>query len=141
MKSRFVPSVGILALLFFQALETYAGATPVFRDPAVPLEQRVENLLQQLTLEEKAGLCSGFFRSGGVPRLGIGTLATLDGRQGVRPLDKKPSATTLLPCALAHRRPDRHQRHQASGPVNQTAISREFQGLEKGHAQSPNGWK
>ena len=33
-----------------------AGVDPTFRDSALPVEQRVENLLGQMTLEEKAGL-------------------------------------------------------------------------------------
>ncbi len=66
-----------------------------------PIEQRVEELLGKLTLEEKADLCHGAFLSGGVPRLGIPQLAMLDGRQGVRPLGElKGTKTTLLPCTL-----------------------------------------
>jgi len=69
---------------------------------AASLEARVEKLLSQLTLEEKANLCHGAFLSGGVPRLGVPQLAMLDGRQGVRPLGElKGTKTTLLPCALA----------------------------------------
>lgn len=65
------------------------------------LDAQVEEILGKLTIAEKAGLCSGGFLSGGVPRLGIGQLAMLDGRQGVRPMDKNGTHTTLLPCALA----------------------------------------
>jgi beta-glucosidase len=35
---------------------TDAGIDPTFRDPALPVEERVNNLLGQMTLEEKAGL-------------------------------------------------------------------------------------
>jgi beta-glucosidase len=65
------------------------------------IEQRVEDLLGKLTLEEKADLCHGGFLSGGVARLGIPQLAMLDGRQGLRPVDKKGTRTTLLPGTLA----------------------------------------
>ena len=66
-----------------------------------PLEQQVSDLMKQLTLEEKVALCHGGFLSGGVPRLNIPQLAMLDGRQGLRPADKKDTRTTLLPCVLA----------------------------------------
>jgi len=87
-----------IVLLAFLALccgHSFANAQP-------PIEQRVEDLLGRLTLEEKTDLCHGAFLSGGVPRLGIPQLAMLDGRQGVRPLaEKKDTKTTLLPCTLA----------------------------------------
>lgn len=64
------------------------------------VDERVEQILTQLTLEEKVDLCHGGFDAGGVPRLGIGQIRMLDGRQGLRPMDKVTS-TTSLPCALA----------------------------------------
>ncbi len=42
---------------------------PAFRDPSKPVEQRVQDLLQKLTLEEKISLLG--FNSKSVPRLGI----------------------------------------------------------------------
>lgn len=79
-----------------------ADESPLFRNARAPLEDRVGDLLARLTLEEKAALCHGGFTSGGVPRLGIGTLEMLDGRQGLRPVrEQKGTRTTLLPCALA----------------------------------------
>ncbi|HOX56262.1 MAG TPA: glycoside hydrolase family 3 C-terminal domain-containing protein [Candidatus Paceibacterota bacterium] len=84
------------------AVSVTAAESPLYANPQAPLEQRVSDLLSRLTLEEKAGLCHGGFISGGVPRLGIGQLAMLDGRQGLRPVgDKKGMRTTSLPCALA----------------------------------------
>jgi len=77
-----------------------AGQTPLYRDAHAPLEDRVSDLMKRLTLEEKIHLCHGAFTSGGVPRLGIGTLEMLDGRQGVRPMDRT-TRTTLLPSTLA----------------------------------------
>lgn len=64
------------------------------------IEKRVGEILSQLTIEEKVGLCHGGFESGGVSRLGIGQIRMLDGRQGLRPMDKA-TLTTSLPCALA----------------------------------------
>ncbi len=93
-----------LVLICLIAIASQAGAAqalPPYRDPHAPIEQRVGDLLARLTLEEKVALCYGSFLSGGVPRLGIGQLSMLDGRQGVRPVDKKGTRTTLLPCTLA----------------------------------------
>ncbi|MFF2053464.1 glycoside hydrolase family 3 protein [Leifsonia sp. NPDC058194] len=36
--------------------DTIPAVDPTFRDPALPIDERVENLLGQMTLEEKAGL-------------------------------------------------------------------------------------
>lgn len=79
-----------------------AAEAPLYKNPQAPLEERAGDLLAQLTLDEKVALCHGAFISGGVPRLGIGQLAMLDGRQGLRPVgEKKGTRTTSLPCALA----------------------------------------
>lgn len=92
----------LLALPLFVAASLSAGEPAPYRDPQVPIERRIDALMAQLTLEEKAALCHGDFVSGGVPRLGIPQLAVLDGRQGVRPLGQhKGRSTTLLPCVLA----------------------------------------
>ncbi|PTY08371.1 glucan 1,4-alpha-glucosidase [Opitutaceae bacterium EW11] len=46
-----------------------AEATPAFRDPALPLDTRVADLVSRLSLDEKAGLMKN--ATDGVPRLGI----------------------------------------------------------------------
>ena len=72
-----------------------------FADTPPPIEQRVQELLGQLTLEEKVDLCYGGFFSGGVPRLGILQLTIADGRQGVHLFGLKSIPNTaLLPGAL-----------------------------------------
>lgn len=50
------------------------------------INEKVEELVSMMTLEEKAGMChgNGLFRTGGVPRLGIPPLVFSDGPMGVR---------------------------------------------------------
>ena len=50
------------------------------------MNKKIENLLSELTLEEKAGLCSGkdFWRSKAVERLGIPSIMVSDGPSGLR---------------------------------------------------------
>jgi len=50
------------------------------------IKEKIEELLSQMTLEEKADMChgKGLFRTGGVPRLGIPPLVFSDGPMGVR---------------------------------------------------------
>jgi beta-glucosidase len=99
----------MLKLTFLLAASLLCGgvaaaevAAPAYLNRELPVEARVEDMLTRLTLEEKVALCHGNFTSGGVPRLGIGPLLMLDGRQGLRPVDdQKGTRTTSLPCALA----------------------------------------
>lgn len=46
----------------------------------------ISNLISQMTLEEKAGLCSGldFWHTKGIERLGIPSLMLTDGPHGLR---------------------------------------------------------
>lgn len=62
------------------------GATPVYLDPSAPIEDRVEDALSRLTLEEKVAMChaQSKFTSPGVARLGIPELWMSDGPHGVR---------------------------------------------------------
>lgn len=58
---------------------------PYLMSESDPLEQRVSDLLQRLTLAEKVSLCAGksLFKTQGVPRLGIAPMKMTDGPRGI----------------------------------------------------------
>ena len=61
--------------------------TPVYQDSSKPIEQRVEDALSRMTLQEKIRVihAQSKFSSAGVPRLGLPDFWTDDGPHGVRP--------------------------------------------------------
>jgi beta-glucosidase len=78
-----------------------AAGTAKFKDASLPLETRVEDLLGQMTLEEKVTLMAGSeaFALHGVPRLGVPGLKLTDGPTGVRSNQGKPA--TVFPVAVS----------------------------------------
>ena len=61
--------------------------TPVYLDETKPLEERIDDALNRMTLDEKIAVihAQSKFSAAGVPRLGFPDLWTDDGPHGVRP--------------------------------------------------------
>lgn len=80
--------IRILGLLLGGVLTLMAQkTTPVYLDNSKPIEDRVEDALSRMTLEEKVALChaQSKFSSAGVARLGIPENWMTDGPHGIRP--------------------------------------------------------
>jgi beta-glucosidase len=73
-----------------------------FRDPSLALEERVADLLAQLTLDEKLSLCAGenFWQTKAIPRLGIPRFAMSDGPRGIG-FHCAFRRGTAFPCGIA----------------------------------------
>lgn len=76
-----VAIVLLLKVLFINA------QIPIYLDSSKPIEERVEDAISRMTVEEKIKIihAQSKFSSHGVPRLGIAELWTTDGPHGIRP--------------------------------------------------------
>ena len=82
---RIHPVVLITLCILCTRIPALSEETPVYKNPAMPVEERVTDLLGQMTLEEKISLLAG--KDGGetktIDRLGIPPLRVIDGPHGV----------------------------------------------------------
>ena len=78
-------ALSTLALAF--GLSVQAQTTPVYLDETKPIEERIEDALSRMTLEEKVAMihAQSKFSSPGVERLGIPDVWMTDGPHGIRP--------------------------------------------------------
>ncbi|MDD4227048.1 MAG: glycoside hydrolase family 3 C-terminal domain-containing protein [Mariniphaga sp.] len=84
MRKIFIYTCGIF-LLFCPELVGQTAGVPVYKNPAYHTDQRVEDLLQRMTLDEKAGFLTGvdMWHFKGVERLGIPAMQVTDCGHGV----------------------------------------------------------
>src|SRR6202789_3439789 len=61
---------------------TATADTPKYLDPSLPIEERIDDLLPRLTLEEKVTQLSDDWGSKGIPRLKIPALLKTEGLHG-----------------------------------------------------------
>ncbi len=98
MKKTFTSFLLFLVLIYHGVL-TRAQTQPVYRSPSAPVEQRVDDLLSRMTLEDKIDMLGGYndYYIRPNERLGIPLIKMSDGPLGVR----NYGDATAFPAAIA----------------------------------------
>lgn len=80
-------TTGVFLLSMICSLTAFSQTKPVYQDATKPMEERIEDALSRMTLEEKIKIlhAHGGYSSSGVPRLGIPDNNPTDGPTGLRP--------------------------------------------------------
>ncbi len=87
----------LLSILLFTLMGSKDNDNPPYKNPKLPIDQRVEDLLKRMTLEEKIDMLGGTgFATKPNARLGIPELRMTDGPLGVR-IDK----STAFPSGIS----------------------------------------
>src|ERR1700757_1572903 len=86
-----------LAFALLPANSRAAEATPKYLDPKVPIEERIDDLLPRLTLEEKVIQLSDSWGSKGIPRLSIPPMLKTEGLHG----QSYSKGATIFPQSIA----------------------------------------
>lgn len=79
--------IGIFAVATIIPIGLNSQEIPVYRDASRPVEERINDAISRMTLEEKVGLIHAdrSYGSAGVPRMGIPENNLTDGPSGLRP--------------------------------------------------------
>lgn len=82
-----IRKISMLVAMASFSVGLWPQGIPVYRDASRPIEERIDDALARMTLEEKVGLLHAdrSYGSAGVPRLGIPENNLTDGPSGLRP--------------------------------------------------------
>jgi len=97
-------NVFMVAVIIFSMITACPAESPISKDTNAAIEKRIEDLLSQMTLEEKITMLSGDvtgFDTKPIERLGIPALNMTDGPVGVRVLTKETSVAFPASVCMA----------------------------------------